>query len=103
MGVKEEQIGNTVKITAVKNKVGMPFRKGEFDLYYGSGVDLVSDTIDTAEELKVLKKEGNTYMFGEEKLGVGRDKTIELIKTNKDIYEKIRKATKVEVDKEQKR
>jgi len=90
MGIKkDEQIGNVVKITAVKNKVGFPFKKGSFDLYYGEGIDLVADTLDTAEELKVIKKEGNTYSLGETKLGVGRDKAIEFLKVDQEIYKKI--------------
>lgn len=93
LGKKDEQIGNTVKITAVKNKVGFPFRKGSFDLYYGAGVDLVTDALDTAEELGVVKKEGNTYSFGETKIGVGREKAIEKLKSDTEIYEKIREAT----------
>lgn len=97
---KDEQIGNTVNVTAVKNKVGMPFRKGKFDLYYGSGVDLVSDLFDTAGELGVMTKTGNTYMFGEEKLGVGMEQVINILKKNKELYEKIYKFTKEAVEKE---
>lgn len=100
LGLKDEQIGNTVKITAVKNKVGMPFRKGTFDLYYGEGVDLVADTMLTAEEYDVIKKEGNTYSFGDTKLGVGKDNTIENLKNNKELYEKIRKETEKSIKKE---
>jgi len=97
---KDEQIGNVMNITAVKNKVGFPWRKGSIDLYYGSGIDLISDTLDTAEELNVIKKEGNTYTYGETKLGVGREKAIELLKNDKDIYEKIRKETEEAVKNE---
>jgi len=93
MGSKEEQIGNVVKITAVKNKVGMPFRKGEFTLYYNTGIDLVADTLDTAEELKVIKKEGNTYSFSDVKLGSSRDKAIESLRKDTETYKKIHLAT----------
>ena len=93
LGSKDQQIGNTVKITAVKNKVGMPFRKGEFDLYYGAGVDLVADTLDTAAELGVIKKEGNTYTYLEEKLGVGRDAAISSLKKNTAAFLDIRNKT----------
>lgn len=102
LGSKDVQIGNTIKLTAVKNKVGFPFRKGTFDLYYGEGVDLIADTMDTAEELKVINKEGNTYMFGEEKIAVGRDKTIEQLKTNAELYARIHEATLLAVKNEEK-
>ena len=102
LGKKDEQIGNVVKMTVVKNKVGMPFKKGTFDLYYGSGVDLVADTLDTAEELKVVNKIGNTYQFGEIKIGVGRDNAIEVLKLDKELYAKINKETKEAIKKEDK-
>ncbi len=100
MGSKDEQIGNTIKITASKNKVGMPFRKCEFDLYYGAGVDLMSDALDTAIEFGVIKKDGNTYSFGDIKLGVGRDKTIDAVKKDKDLYNKIFEETLEAVNKD---
>jgi len=99
-GKNDEQIGSIIKIVAQKNKVAPPWRKGEFTLFYATGVDHEADCLDTAEELKVIKKEGNTYMFGEEKLGVGRDRAIESLKLNKELYEKIYKATQEAVKKE---
>ena len=95
-----EQIGNTVNITAVKNKVGFPFKKGSFDLYYGIGVDLFADTFDTAIELKVLKKEGNTYEYDGIKLGVGREQAITTLKSSPEVYKKLHKETVEAVKKE---
>lgn len=69
VGPKDMQIGNVVKISATKNKIGFPYRKGSFELFYTSGVNQEADTLDTAEELNVIKKEGNTYTYGETKLG----------------------------------
>jgi recombination protein RecA len=100
LGKDDEQIGNKVKITAVKNKVGMPFRKGSFDLYYGSGVDQVADTFDTAIELGIISKEGITYSYAEQKLAIGRDKSIEVLKSLPDVYKKLRSATTEAVKKE---
>jgi len=100
LGTKDAQIGNVVKISATKNKIGFPYRKGSFELFYTSGVNKEADTLDTAEELKVIKKEGNTYTYGEVKLGVGREKAIELLKNDKAIYEKIRKETEEAVKNE---
>lgn len=100
LGKKDEQIGNKVKITVVKNKVGMPFKKGTFDLYYGSGVDQTADTFDTAFELGLITKEGTTYSYGEQKLAIGRDKSIEVLKSLPDTYKKLRAATTEAVKKE---
>lgn len=92
LGAKDEQIGNTVVITAVKNKVGFPFKEGTFDLYYGSGVDLHADTLDTALECGVISKKGNTYEFNGDKLGVGREQARRFLLDNQTTYEAIRQA-----------
>lgn len=93
-GKKGEQIGTVLKITAVKNKVAFPWKSGEISLYFGSGVDLVADTFDTAVELKVVEKSGNTYSYGEDKIGVGRGQAIEVLKGAPELYKKIHEATK---------
>lgn len=101
-GAKELQIGNVVNVTAVKNKVGFPWRKGKFDLYYASGVDLEADTLDTAEDLGVVKRTGAAYTFGEDKLGSGRDSIIASLKTDRETYDKLHKATAEAVKNEKK-
>lgn len=101
-GKKEEQIGSIVNIVAQKNKVAPPWRKGSFELLYASGVNQEADTLDTAEELGVVKKDGNTYMYNETKIGVGREKVIEILKDNKELYEKVRKDTEESVKNERK-
>lgn len=86
----ESQIGNTVYIKAVKNKVGFPFKEGQFDLYYGSGVDLEADALDTAVELKIISKSGNTYEYGERKLGVGRAVAIGVLREDRGLCTSLR-------------
>ena len=68
-------IGNRVKVKIVKNKVAAPFRTTEFDIMYNEGISVSGDMLDTGVEHKIINKSGNTYTFGEEKLGVGREKT----------------------------
>ena len=91
LGAKDAQIGNTMNITAVKNKVGFPFKKGSVDLYYGQGVDLRMDTLDFGAECGVISLVGNTYSFEGEKLGVGRDNAKKVLVKNEEVYQKIRK------------
>jgi transcriptional regulator NrdR family protein len=61
-----------------------------------------ADTLDTAEDLKVVSKEGNTYSYGESKLGVGREKAIETLKVDKELYAKVRQETEAIVQNENK-
>ncbi len=84
-------IGNRVKVKVVKNKVAAPFRTTEFDIMYNEGISLSGDTLDTAVVYKVVDKRGNSYLFGEEKLGVGRETAKRYLRENPKLLEKIRK------------
>lgn len=88
------QVGNTVKVKAAKNKVGFPWKECTFDLYYGSGVDLVMDTLDTAVELGVIKKSGSTFTYDGNTLGVGREKARDALEKDNATLEAIRKQVK---------
>lgn len=92
-------IGNRVKVKIVKNKVAAPFRTCEFDIMYNEGISLSGDTLDTGVLYKVVDKKGNSYSFGEEKLGVGREAAKRFLSENPKLLEKIRKATLEVVEK----
>ena len=89
-GKNETQIGNQIIVTAVKNKVGFPWKKTTLDLYYAQGIDLFSDTLDFGEKLGAIKKVGNTYSFGDITLGVGRDKAKKAITDDENLCADIR-------------
>jgi recombination protein RecA len=84
-------IGNRVKVKVVKNKVAAPFRTTEFDIMYNEGISLPGDTLDTAVTHKVVDKRGNSYLFGEEKLGVGREAAKRYLHENPKLLLTIRK------------
>ena len=75
-------IGNRVKVKVVKNKVAAPFKTTEFDIMYNEGISIPGDTLDTGVAHQIINKSGNTYTFGEEKLGVGREKVKLYLKEN---------------------
>lgn len=84
-------IGNRVKAKVVKNKVAAPFRTTVFDIMYNEGISVAGDLLDTGIEHKVVDKSGNTYKFGEEKLGVGREKAKAGLKENPKLMKQIEK------------
>lgn len=86
-------IGNRTKIKVVKNKVAAPFRTTEFDIMYNEGISLAGDVLDTAVAYGVVQKSGNSYSFGEEKLGVGREKAKMFLQEQRDIFSAIKKKT----------
>jgi recombination protein RecA len=90
-------IGNRVKVKVVKNKVAAPFRTCEFDIMYNEGISVSGDLVDLGVEYNVIKKNGNTYTFGEVKLGTGRETAKKTIKDDKKLLGEIRKAILAEV------
>lgn len=83
-------IGNRVKAKIVKNKMAAPFRNCEFDIMYNEGISIAGDLIDLGVEWSVVKKSGNSYAFGEEKLGVGRETAKQTLRSRPDLMSKIR-------------
>ena len=87
-------VGNRVKAKIVKNKVAAPFRTTEFDIMYSEGgISYTGDLLDTAVRYQVIAKSGNTYSFGEVKLGVGRETAKAFLKDNPKIASEIEKTT----------
>jgi len=88
----EKIIGNRVKVKIVKNKVAAPFKTCEFDIMYNEGISVAGDLVDLGVEYEVIKKSGNSYSFGEIKLGTGREVAKKAIKDDKKLLAEIRKA-----------
>jgi len=79
--IGQDVVGARVKVKVAKNKVAPPFKVCQFDIYFGRGIIRESSILDVAFADGLIKKTGNTYFFGDKKLGVGREETInELIK-----------------------
>lgn len=86
----EKIIGNRVKVKIVKNKVAPPFQTCEFDIMYNEGISLPGDLLDTGIAYKVVTKSGNTYSYGQEKLGVGRENAKTYLASRPDLMSNIR-------------
>ncbi len=89
----EKIIGNRVKAKIVKNKVAPPFRTCEFDIMYNEGISIAGDMVDLGSEIGSIEKRGNSYLFGEEKLGVGREVAKQYLREHPDTLAKIRALT----------
>jgi recombination protein RecA len=93
----EKIIGNRVKCKVVKNKVAAPFRACEFDIMYNEGISISGDLLDTGVEYSVITKSGNSYSFGDIKLGVGRENAKRFLRADKKLMKEIRKKILSEV------
>ncbi len=90
-------IGNRVKVKIVKNKVAAPFRTCEFDIMYNEGISIAGDLLDTGTAYGVISKSGNSYSFGEIKLGTGRENAKRFLNEDKKLMKEIRKKILTEV------
>ncbi|QQS60370.1 recombinase RecA [Candidatus Falkowbacteria bacterium] len=86
----ERIIGNRVKCKVVKNKVAAPFKTCEFDIMYNEGISLSGDLLDTGVAFGVVTKSGNSYSYGEMKLGVGRENAKTTLRADKKTMKEIR-------------
>lgn len=87
----DEVLGNRVRVKVVKNKMAPPFRKAEFDLMFDEGISRSASIIDMAVEAGIFEKSGSWIVYGEEKLGQGRERVRQYLKDNQKVLEKVEK------------
>ncbi|MAZ52598.1 MAG: recombinase RecA, partial [Trueperaceae bacterium] len=85
-----EKIGNRVRVKVTKNKVAPPFKEAEIDLMFGRGIDKQGDLIQIATDLDVIQKSGSWYSIDGERLGQGKEKTVEALNEKPDLLANIR-------------
>ncbi|EFU2048000.1 hypothetical protein HUM03_005055, partial [Salmonella enterica subsp. enterica serovar Java] len=80
---KEAEVtGSETRVKVVKNKVAPPFRQAEFRIMYGDGIDRAGEVLSLADSCKLVTKTGAWYSYGGERLGNGRDNTLNWLKEN---------------------
>lgn len=89
----EEVMGGRIRVKVVKNKVAAPFKQTEFDLMYNEGISREGELIALGEKMKIIQKTGNSYAYGDVKLGRGYDSTRQFLKDkiNKKVADSILK------------
>ncbi len=89
-----EFVGNRVKAKIAKNKVAPPFKIAEFDIIFSEGISREGSIIDEAEKEEIVKRSGAWYIYNNEKLGQGKEKTREYLKGNQKLLKEIEKKVK---------
>jgi len=84
--------GSRVRVKVVKNKLARPFRETEFDLVWGRGIATMVELLDLAERNDLVKKSGSAYSAGHDKLGSGRLKAAEVLRTKPQLVKELREA-----------
>ena len=82
-------VGNHVKAKIVKNKVAPPFKVAEFDIMYGTGISNMGCVLDLAVENGFIQKSGSWFSYNDEKIGQGRDKAMDFLKSHPEVFEEV--------------
>lgn len=82
-------IGTRVRVKVVKNKVAPPFRQASFVLIHGEGLLREADILDQAVALGIAQKSGAWYSYAGERIGQGFESTVNYLKENAKIANKI--------------
>jgi recombination protein RecA len=85
----ENATANRVRVKIVKNKLSPPFRKREFLLEFGKGINKYADLVDMAVEKEIIEKKGAWYSYKDEKLGQGNVNAYMTLSNNKELYKEI--------------
>jgi recombination protein RecA len=92
--LRDEIVGNNVRVKVVKNKVAPPFREVEFDIMYGLGISKLGEIIDLGVKAGVVEKSGSWFSYNSQRIGQGRDNAREFLKANPDMAAEIEKAVR---------
>ena len=90
--VRDEIIGNNVRVKVVKNKVAPPFKQVEFDIMFGEGISKVGELIDLGVKAGNVEKTGAWFSHNSQRLGQGRENSKGYLRDNPEIAGKIETA-----------
>jgi len=68
-GVTEDVVGVQTEAQVIKNRMGPPFRKATFDIYFSSGIDDLNSWLDLLKNYEIAKQSGAYYTLINEETG----------------------------------
>ena len=93
----DEATANLTKVKIVKNKCAPPFRKAEFEIKFGKGINKFSEVIDKAIEFDIIHKSGSWFSYQETKIGQGKASVIDILHDNPELFEEIEEQVKEQI------
>ena len=85
----DQVVGNLTRVKVVKNKVAPPFRKTEFEIFFGKGISKIGEIVDLGVQFEIVKKSGAWYSYQDTKLGQGREAAKQIIEDNPELAEEL--------------
>jgi recombination protein RecA len=85
---EQVRVGHTIMGLVSKNKVAPPYKTGQFDLYYDTGIDYVGELITMATKAGIINQAGPYYSYGDIKWR-GKDAVKDALQ-DKELYNTIK-------------
>jgi len=94
-GAKESAVAvsNKTRADVKKNKTAPPFRKAEFYISYGIGIDIVAGILDNALAYDVVKKRGSWLSFDGENVAQGREASLDRLRAEEGLFKRLKTVT----------
>jgi recombination protein RecA len=80
--------GNITKVKCTKNKMSPPYRKSEFEIVYGKGIDILDEMMNLLNEFEIGRKYGKTMTIDGTKYDLEEFK--QLVVDNPEFYDELR-------------
>ncbi len=93
----EEVIGSETRVKVVKNKVAPPFKQAEFQILYGSGINLLGEVVDYGVKLGMIDKAGAWYSYQGNKIGQGKNNVMKFLQENTAIAKELEQKVRAEL------
>ena len=84
----DQAYGNITKVKAVKNKMSPPYRKSEFEIVYGVGIDKLTEMMELLNEYDLGRKYGKTMTVDGIKYDLEEFK--QLVVDNPEFYDELK-------------
>lgn len=85
----DDVLAQKTRFKVTKNKVAPPFKKAEFLIRFGTGVDKEQDVLDVIINSKFFEKRGSWVYYNDEKVGQGAASVPGWLEQHPDEYKKI--------------
>ncbi len=92
--VGNETVGHRVEIKVVKNKLAPPFRDAIVDIYFGKGISWATSLLEAGVRFGVIQRSGSWFLYGDERLGQGRENAKAFLESHPEIAAAIDRAVR---------
>lgn len=93
----DEVTANLTRVKVVKNKCAPPFRKAEFEIEYGKGINKFNEIIDQAINFDIIHKSGSWFYYENTQIAQGKNNVIGILKDNPELLEEIEQQVKTKI------